>query len=99
MHIIDAVKSIEGDIKMPYLDGTGPLDNGPRGRGMEPCWSGGPVQGMGRGRRAGYGRGFRSLPDASEVDLEKETQLEIMALEARLKALQERSSKIVKVSP
>jgi len=48
---------------------------------------------MGLGRRAGFGRRFRSLPDVSETDLEKEIQMEIMALEARLKALQERSSK------
>ncbi len=35
---------------MPNKDGTGPLGNGPMGRGMGPC---------GRGlRRGGYGRNF-----------------------------------------
>ncbi len=79
---------------MPYLDGTGPLGDGPRGRGMGPCRAGGPGQGMGRGRRAGFGRRFRSLPDISDEDLEKSIRMEINALEARLKALQERSSKV-----
>jgi len=84
---------------MPNLDGTGPLGDGPRGRGMGPCRSGGPGQGMGQGRRAGFGRRFRSQPDMSEEDLEKNIKMEIVALEARLKALQERSSKLTELSP
>ncbi|KAF5033862.1 hypothetical protein DSECCO2_602210 [anaerobic digester metagenome] len=79
---------------MPYLDRTGPLGDGPRGRGMGPCRAGGPGLGMGRERRGGFGRCFRSLPDGPEQDIEKNIQMEITALEARLKAFQERSSKI-----
>jgi len=85
---------------MPYLDGTGPYGTGPYGRGMGPCRSGGRVAfGMGRGRRMGYGRAFRIMPEYAETDLKRDVEAEIEALEVRLKYLKEQLAAEGKGSP
>ncbi|HNU36666.1 MAG TPA: DUF5320 domain-containing protein [Methanomassiliicoccales archaeon] len=85
---------------MPYFDGTGPNGMGPYGRGMGPCRSGGRVAfGMGRGRRMGYGRAFWVMPENTEVELKRDLEAEIDALESRLKYLKEQLASEKKVSP
>lgn len=71
---------------MPNLDGTGPLGNGPNGRGRGPC-QGGAFRSYGRGRRGGYG--FRNTPVAVATD-EEAIRMEVQALEARLNVLKGR---------
>jgi hypothetical protein len=101
MHIIEAVKSGRKEmLTMPYLDGTGPYGTGPYGRGMGPCRSGDRVAlGMGRGRRMGYGRGFRVMIEYPEEEFKRDLESEVEALEARLKYLKEQLAAEGKGSP
>lgn len=91
MHIIDAVNAATGDADMPYLDGTGPWGTGPYGRGMGPCRAGGRMGAgmvMGRGRRGGLGRqAFYAQP--TDAEIRRSVEVEVEALEARLKYLKE----------
>lgn len=56
---------------MPGMDNTGPLGNGPVGRGMGPCGSGQAGQGRGRGFRRGGGAGLGRLSAMLSTDEEK----------------------------
>ena len=86
---------------MPYFDGTGPWGTGPYGRGMGPCRAGGRMGaglGMGRGRRGGMGRGLYYL-EPSETELRRSLEVEVEALEARLKYLKEQLKAAEKDTP
>ncbi|GAP39433.1 DUF5320 domain-containing protein [Flexilinea flocculi] len=66
---------------MPGFDGTGPLGNGPFGRGMGPCGGGTVGRGLGRGffrGNFGWGAGFFSatMPEAKEVMEQRKNWLE-----------------------
>lgn len=59
---------------MPGMDGTGPLGNGPIGRGMGPCFDG---QG-GRGRGFGFNRWNRPGWNAALYSLNQGAEKEIL---------------------
>jgi hypothetical protein len=70
---------------MPFMDGTGPLGNGPgagRGRGMCGGARRGVGQGTGLGRATGRGMGFRqqqrnvAVPDQKAVLEQQATSME-----------------------
>ena len=82
----------------PFGDGTGPLGQGPVGKGLGPC-GGGQRRGRGRGDR-GYGKGFgwgqrqgeQVQPPPPAPDTSKESkpslQSELTALQQRVRQLE-----------
>lgn len=79
---------------MPGIDGTGPMGNGPFGRGMGPCGNGQVAQGRG----CGFGRRNRSggnpiltsfTPDEARGYLEQQKERLVAQLEKINKKLQE----------
>jgi len=76
---------------MPYFDGTGPMGTGPYGRGLGPCGGGrrfGAGFGMGRGRRMGFAPVYQYV-EPTDVEVKRSLEVEVEALEARLKYLKD----------
>jgi len=72
---------------MPGMDGSAPLGNGRRGRGLGPCGRG--------GRRAGFGRGV--LLTTVSADEEKQLlEQDKSWLETQLAAITQRLQKLTK---
>lgn len=81
---------------MPRFDGTGPMGNGPIGRGLGPC-GGGQARGRGRGfgrGNFGWGMGQFSAPqqETREVMEQRKTWLEkqLAAISQQLQDLNEK---------
>jgi len=81
---------------MPFMDGTGPLGNGPRGgRGRGTCAGtrSGSGQGMGLGRGAGRGKGLcQQRANAGAPDQKAVLEQEATLLERQQNRIRQKSS-------
>ena len=84
---------------MPYNDGTGPLGNGPYGRGLGPCGGGRRYgAGMGGGRRMAAPPAYY-YAEPTEAEVKRSLEMEVEALEARLKNLKDQLKAVGRDSP
>jgi len=90
---------------MPRFNGTGPLGQGPgTGRGLGPCgagtgsrrgWGRGYARGLGWKQFWGYGAGeYEAQPQISKKEEKEILENEAMSLEAELKSIKARLSKL-----